>query len=198
MYVNTLENTILRLRLRDSTQVVTIIGNTINAPYINALNIQAKSVKSDWVYTGNISANQINAGTISASRISGGTLSGVILNVSTNATIGNEIQLGSLSSSETKAIKFYDAAAGASAISYLSGNLNLSSFGSVKIVGASGGLIANKLEVISSVATIGGSQIATLDDTARKSHSHSEYVTASTVQSMINAAISDHVVTFHF
>ena len=33
---------------------------------------------------------------------------------------------------------------------------------------------------------------------AKKSTFNSEYVTASTVQSMINAAISWHVQTFHF
>ncbi|NMA48634.1 MAG: hypothetical protein GX947_02510, partial [Tissierellia bacterium] len=90
----------------NANDAVTIIGNTVNAPFINALGIQAASVSSDWVYAGNINANQINAGTISANRISGGTLSGVTLNVNTNATIGKEIRLGSLTDPGDKYIRF--------------------------------------------------------------------------------------------
>jgi phage minor structural protein len=148
----------------DSTQVVTIIGNTVNAPYINALNIQAASVASDWVYAGNISANQITSGSISANRISGGTLSGVILNVDTNATIGNELTIGSLTSNSVKSLNFHNSTSGVAKISYSSGGyLSLNAWGAVNIT-SPGGLVVNKLEVISPTATIYGKQIATLDD----------------------------------
>lgn len=55
----------------------TLGANAINANIINALDITAKSVSSDWVYTGNLSASQITAGTISGDRIYGGTIQGV-------------------------------------------------------------------------------------------------------------------------
>lgn len=168
----------------DSSQVVTIIGNTVNAPYVNALNIQAATVKSNWVYAGNINANQITSGSISANRISGGTLSGVTLNINTNATIGKEIQLGSLSSAGDKYIRF--------------GN-------NVYLFTSSDGqdiMLCNYVNDIWLVADKDINLVGTVyyngSEIAKKSHSHSEYVTASTVQSMINAAISGHVQTFHF
>ncbi len=54
-----------------------LTANAINADMINALDIVATSVKSDWVYAGSISANQISGGTISGDIINGGTISGV-------------------------------------------------------------------------------------------------------------------------
>lgn len=57
-----------------------LTANAINADMINALNIVASSVKSDWVYAGNINASQINAGTISGDRIYGGTITGASIN----------------------------------------------------------------------------------------------------------------------
>lgn len=58
-----------------NANVVTIIGNTVNATFVNALNVQAATVKSDWVYAGNISADQIITGSMSADRITSGSMS---------------------------------------------------------------------------------------------------------------------------
>lgn len=65
-----------------------LTANAINADMINALNIVATSVKSSWVYTGNISANQITGGSISGDRISGGTINGVTISGSTLTSVG--------------------------------------------------------------------------------------------------------------
>lgn len=50
---------------------VTIIGNTVNAPYINALKVTAGEVDANWVYAGTIKANQIDvsSGKITANQI---------------------------------------------------------------------------------------------------------------------------------
>lgn len=96
-----------------------ITAGKITADQIDATNLQvssanitgtivADSVASNWVYAGNISANQIATGSISANRISGGTLSGVVLNVDTDVTVGNEIRLGSLADAGGKYIRFGD------------------------------------------------------------------------------------------
>lgn len=91
----------------NETDAVRIIGNTVNAPYINALNIQAASVKSDWVYAGDINANQIKSGSISADIIDGGTLSGCTIAVQTNALVGNNLYIGA-STSGTRNLVFKD------------------------------------------------------------------------------------------
>lgn len=46
-----------------------LTANAINAEMINALNIVASSVKSNWVYAGEIDAKQITAGTIIADKV---------------------------------------------------------------------------------------------------------------------------------
>ena len=46
------------------TQITQITKDTITTAYIDALNITAKSVSTDWVYTGNIIADQIKTGSI--------------------------------------------------------------------------------------------------------------------------------------
>jgi hypothetical protein len=60
--------------------------------------VEAASVIADWVY----------AGTIVADQISGGTISGVTINVNTDLTVGNNINVGSLSADGVyKIIKFF-------------------------------------------------------------------------------------------
>ncbi|NLD50582.1 MAG: hypothetical protein GX660_25860, partial [Clostridiaceae bacterium] len=90
----------------NENDAVTIIGNTVTAPYVNALSIEAATVKSDWLYAGDINANQIKSGSISADRISGGTLSGVTIAVTTDALVGNKLQIGG-GSSKNKEIILY-------------------------------------------------------------------------------------------
>lgn len=63
-------------------------------------------ITSAGVYTGSITADQINAGYISANRISGGMISGVEINVSTDATIGNNLYIGDQSLWTGKGIYF--------------------------------------------------------------------------------------------
>lgn len=67
--------------------VTTIINGVVTTDFVNALGITANSVRSDWVYAGNIHASQITSGTISASRIS--------TNIS---QVSSELSLGSGSS----------------------------------------------------------------------------------------------------
>ena len=52
------------------------------------------TIANNAITTANISANQITTGSISADRISGGTLSGITLDVTTDAKIGNVLQVG--------------------------------------------------------------------------------------------------------
>lgn len=168
----------------NADDAVTIIGSTVTAPFVNALNIQAKTVASDWiyagsinanqitagkitasqidatnlhvssanidgtivadsvasnwVYAGNISANQINTGSLSADRISGGTLSGVTLNVSTDATVGSTLYVGQSNITTGKSIVFSSASGYNANISYLSGDLELYSYGYTTITSPSG------------------------------------------------------------
>jgi hypothetical protein len=70
-----------------SSDVTTIIGNTINTGYINALNVTANSVKSTWVYAGNIGAGQISTGTLDAARIAVGTITSDKLSVNNLSAI---------------------------------------------------------------------------------------------------------------
>jgi len=99
--------------------------NAINADMINALNIVASSVKSNWVYagsidasqirtgtliadsvrsswvyTGNISANQITSGSISGDRIYGGTITGVTISSSYEANFKSIVVQGTSSATE--------------------------------------------------------------------------------------------------
>lgn len=45
-------------------QITQITKNTVTTTYINALEVTAKKVSSDWVYTGNIKASQISGDTL--------------------------------------------------------------------------------------------------------------------------------------
>lgn len=49
--------------------VTTIINGVVTTDFVNALGITANSVRSNWVYAGNINANQIDGGTISGVEI---------------------------------------------------------------------------------------------------------------------------------
>lgn len=68
---------------QDSSGVTTIIGNTVTTGYVNALNITADSVNSEWVYAGQISADHITAGdfTLVNSMSIGDTASGTQKNI---------------------------------------------------------------------------------------------------------------------
>lgn len=97
-------------------------GNITNRPTIpsSASDVGAISstyIDSNGVWTGKINANTITSGTITGRTISGGTITGATItggtissnstiNVTTDATIGNNLYLGSLSSSATKMIRF--------------------------------------------------------------------------------------------
>lgn len=54
-----------------STVTISADGITVKSAIVSFSNIVANSVKSSWVYAGNISADQITAGTISAASLSG-------------------------------------------------------------------------------------------------------------------------------
>lgn len=85
--------------------------------------VVADEVDANWLYAGNITANQIT----------GGTLSGITLNVSTDATIGNNLNLGSPANIESKSIIFSNASGGSAKVSYLSGDLETLSDGNTSI-----------------------------------------------------------------
>jgi len=129
------------------------------------------------------------SGSISANRISGGTLSGVILNVDTNATIGSQLTIGSLVSDSVKSLNFHNSSSGVAKISYTSGGyLNLNAWGAVNIT-SPGGLVVNKLEVISPTATIYGKQIATLDDIENL---QTEYIKKSEIKDLIKQILNEN------
>lgn len=73
--------------------VTTIVNGVVTTDFVNALGITAKSVKSNWVYAGDIHASQITSGTISASRIS--------TNIS---RVYRQLQLGDGSSTQQSSI----------------------------------------------------------------------------------------------
>jgi hypothetical protein len=60
-------------------------------------------------------------GSLTADRISGGTLSGVTINVSTDATIGNRLNMGDVGSLQTRSIIFYNSGSVHSAIDFTAG-----------------------------------------------------------------------------
>lgn len=73
-----------------------ISGNTITAAEINMSNLTANTAF----------INAIKATSISADKISGGTISGVTINVTTDAYVGNKLQIGSHTSAAYKEISF--------------------------------------------------------------------------------------------
>jgi hypothetical protein len=60
-------------------------------------------------------------GSLTANQISGGTLSGVTINVSTDATIGNRLNMGDVGSLQTRSIIFYNSGSVHSAIDFTAG-----------------------------------------------------------------------------
>jgi len=60
---------------------------SIDGDKISCTNIEAKTVKAEWVYAGNINATQITAGTISADRIAANSITAAKLSVTTLASI---------------------------------------------------------------------------------------------------------------
>lgn len=69
---------------QDASGVTTIVGNTVTTGYVNALNVQAKTVAADWVYAGSINCNQLTAGSITVGGSSQPTA--LIIQHSTNDT----------------------------------------------------------------------------------------------------------------
>jgi phage minor structural protein len=86
-------------------------NNITSKPSIpqNASDVGAISntyIDSSGVWTGYINADRITSGTISASKISGGTISGVSINIDTDATLGNNLYLGTAYAGSSKMIVF--------------------------------------------------------------------------------------------
>lgn len=76
----------------DSIKTVSVTASNLKVKSANIDGtITADTVKSTWVYAGNISASQITTGSISADRISGGTITGIKIDVDTNISIGKNI-----------------------------------------------------------------------------------------------------------
>lgn len=71
-----------------------------------SLGIKFTQIGGNYIYTGELSANQINAGTLSANYINGGTLSGVSINVSSSATVGNTLNIGTFGDTGQKRLYF--------------------------------------------------------------------------------------------
>ena len=96
-------------------------------------------IDSSGIYTGTINANQITAGTISANRISGGTLSGVMINVDTDAKVGNNLYLGDYSSGGVrKSLYFNNMANITGGFGFVGADMEVSAdtfyFGTTKVV----------------------------------------------------------------
>lgn len=87
-----------------ASQVTQITKDTVTTSYVNALNITAKRVDTDWVYAGDIDADQIKTGTLDATKI---TVVG--LEVGNNVTMGANatISWSNVSGTDNVATKNY-------------------------------------------------------------------------------------------
>ena len=94
----------------DRLQASTILAKVIAAGGISAGTITSGTIAADRLDAGVIRTKFLQAGTISADYISGGTLQGITLTVDTNATIGNQLTLGTRGAASGKIIRFSNSA----------------------------------------------------------------------------------------
>ena len=73
---------------------------------LSASKLTAGTIDANVISVVNLNASYITAGSLSADRISGGTISSSTINVTTNATIGNALNIGGLTADVAKGINF--------------------------------------------------------------------------------------------
>lgn len=96
---DTLNGEILTPRTITADRIVVgaITANEIAAHTITANEIAVNSITAASGIIADIDASKITSGSISADRISGGTITGVTINVATDATVGNNLYVGTVS-----------------------------------------------------------------------------------------------------
>mgnify|MGYP003487913111 FL=1 len=83
----------------------------ISSTYIDANGIWTGKINANTITSGTISGDRINGGTITGTTITGGTISSnSTINVTTDATVGNNLYLGVGSSTAMKMIRFKNSA----------------------------------------------------------------------------------------
>lgn len=93
---DTLNGEILTPRTITADRIVAgaITANEIAASTITANKIAANTITAASGVIASIDASKITTGTLSADRISGGTITGVTINIATDATVGDDLFIG--------------------------------------------------------------------------------------------------------